>query len=135
MIINQQYQTNSKIKLINSRTRNLLHKNFFLIIKIRDVFFNSFFLFRRFQHKNLVSIHGVCSEVEPLFIVVEYMIHGSLHTYLRNHKDIMRKPDLLTNMVFQVVCAMKYLEAEKFIHRDLVIANIHNFFMVKENTH
>ena len=66
----------------------------------------------------------MCSEVEPLLIVVEYMIHGSLHTYLRNHKDIMRKPDLLTNMVFQVVCAMKYLEAEKFIHRDLVRENI-----------
>ena len=43
-----------------------------------------------------------------------------MHTHLRKNKDLMRKPDLLTSMVFQVVCAMKYLEAEQFIHRDLV---------------
>lgn len=80
-------------------------------------------MMQRFRHKNLVSIHGVCSEMEPLFIVVEYMCHGSLLNYLRSNRTLMQKTDTLLDIVFQVACAMKYLEHEKFIHRDLAARN------------
>lgn len=45
------------------------------IVRFHRLHFHSSFS-RRFTHKNLVSIHGVCSEMDPLYIVVEYMPHG-----------------------------------------------------------
>lgn len=34
-------------------------------------------------HKNIVRLYGVCTEEEPIFIVTEYMAHGSLLVLLR----------------------------------------------------
>jgi len=80
-------------------------------------------IMQRFQHKNLVSIYGVCSLQSPLFIVVELMKEGSMLLYLRERQYLLKKIGQLTDMIFQVAAAMKYLEEEKFIHRDLAARN------------
>lgn len=45
---------------------------------------------------------------------------GSLLEYLRSNKYMVRQTNVLTDMAFQISSAMKYLEKEKYIHRDLV---------------
>ena len=40
----------------------------------------------KLQHNNLVQLYGVCSKNRPIFIITEYMKHGSLLSFLRKHK-------------------------------------------------
>ena len=39
----------------------------------------------RLNDPNIVRVLGVCSQGEPLCVVVEYMHYGDLHQYLRRH--------------------------------------------------
>lgn len=41
---------------------------------------------RKLQHQNLVQLYGVCTKHRPIFIVTEYLKHGSLLMYLRKHE-------------------------------------------------
>ena len=40
-------------------------------------------LMKRLRHENLVSLYAVCAKEEPIYIVTELMINGSLLDYLR----------------------------------------------------
>ena len=78
--------------------------------------------YRKLQHPNVVTFYGVCTQQGPIYIVTELMEHGCLLTYIRMHKEIVNKTDVLIDIVIQICSAMKYLEASHFIHRDLVSA-------------
>ncbi|XP_065670769.1 cytoplasmic tyrosine-protein kinase BMX isoform X7 [Hydra vulgaris] len=78
---------------------------------------------QRFQHRNLVTLYGVCSTNSPLYIVVELMKNGSLLDYLRNNKQLLEKTQVLIDIILKVSSAMEYLEKNKFIHRDLAARN------------
>ena len=41
-------------------------------------------IMKKFRHDRLVALYAVCSREEPVYIVTEYMSHGSLLEYLRN---------------------------------------------------
>ena len=36
----------------------------------------------RFSHPNVVRLLGVCTRMEPVWTVMEYMLYGDLKTYL-----------------------------------------------------
>ena len=38
------------------------------------------------SHRNIVSMIGCCTEVEPMFLLVEYVPYGDLLHYLRKHR-------------------------------------------------
>ncbi|OAF71046.1 hypothetical protein A3Q56_01221 [Intoshia linei] len=82
-------------------------------------------IMHKLRHRNLVQLMGVCSIVEPLYIIQELMPHGSLLAYLRDEK---RGRNLsLTQMIdiaAQVANGMSYLEERNYVHRDLRAANI-----------
>lgn len=77
----------------------------------------------KFYHKNLVKLYGLCSLIRPIYIVTELMSNGSLLVYMRNNRMLLDKTNILISIIFQVVCAMKYLEERLFIHRDLAARN------------
>ncbi|GJQ77521.1 hypothetical protein Trydic_g20910 [Trypoxylus dichotomus] len=78
----------------------------------------------KLQHKNLVQLYGVCSKNRPIFIVTEYMRHGSLLNYLRRHEQShCNNQGLLLDMCIQVCKGMAYLERHNYIHRDLAARN------------
>lgn len=101
----------------------------------------------KLQHQNLVQLYGVCSKHRPIYIVTEYMKHGSLLNYLRRHETtLIGNMGLLLDMCIQVshfkamfieparcwpifvhlskVCkGMSYLERHNYIHRDLAARN------------
>lgn len=107
------------------------------------------FFSRKLQHQNLVQLYGVCSKDRPIYIVTEYMRHGSLLNYLRrNEATLGANVGLLLDMCIQVkfifkyqllfihllqqlisinnlqVCkGMAYLERHNYIHRDLAARN------------
>lgn len=58
----------------------------------------------RLQHSNLVQLYGVCSKHRPIYIVTEYMRHGSLLNYLRRHEATLGgNTGLLLDMCIQVL--------------------------------
>ena len=38
------------------------------------------------SHRNIVSMIGCCTVVEPMFLLVEYVPYGDLLHYLRKHR-------------------------------------------------
>ncbi|XP_011642307.1 tyrosine-protein kinase Btk29A [Pogonomyrmex barbatus] len=78
----------------------------------------------KLQHQNLVQLYGVCSKDRPIYIVTEYMRHGSLLNYLRRHEaSLGANVGLLLDMCIQVCKGMAYLERHNYIHRDLAARN------------
>ncbi|XP_055838392.1 tyrosine-protein kinase Btk29A isoform X2 [Episyrphus balteatus] len=78
----------------------------------------------KLQHQNLVQLYGVCSKHRPIYIVTEYMKHGSLLNYLRRHETtLIGNMGLLLDMCIQVSKGMAYLERHNYIHRDLAARN------------
>ncbi|XP_076397686.1 tyrosine-protein kinase Btk29A isoform X8 [Megachile rotundata] len=78
----------------------------------------------KLQHQNLVQLYGVCSKDRPIYIVTEYMRHGSLLNYLRRHEATLgANVGLLLDMCIQVCKGMAYLERHNYIHRDLAARN------------
>ncbi|XP_031624419.1 tyrosine-protein kinase Btk29A isoform X1 [Contarinia nasturtii] len=78
----------------------------------------------KLQHPNLVQLYGVCSKHRPIYIVTEYMKHGSLLNYLRRHEQsLIGNMGLLLDMCIQVCKGMSYLERHNYIHRDLAARN------------
>lgn len=83
-----------------------------------------FYFHRKLQHQNLVQLYGVCSKHRPIYIVTEYMRHGSLLNYLRRHEATLGgNVGLLLDMCIQVCKGMAYLERHNYIHRDLAARN------------
>jgi len=79
----------------------------------------------KLQHTNLVQLYGVCSKnVRPIFIITEYMKHGSLLSFLRSRKSQLYTDNFtLLDIAVQVSRGMAYLERHNYIHRDLAARN------------
>ncbi|XP_065355846.1 receptor-type guanylate cyclase gcy-17-like isoform X2 [Calliphora vicina] len=87
---------------------------------------------KRFDHKNIVSLLGVCLQSEPIYTIMEFMLYGDLKTYLlaRRHmvnekvtddSDISSKR--LTMYAMDVSRGLAYLAQQKYVHRDIACRN------------
>ncbi|KAI1305833.1 Tyrosine-protein kinase Src42A [Halotydeus destructor] len=90
----------------------------------REEFLNEACIMKQFSHKNLVRLYAVCSIDEPILIVTELMINGSLLNYLKKGKGQELNEHQLIDMGAQVASGMAYLESHNYIHRDLAARNI-----------
>ena len=83
-------------------------------------------LVKTLHHHRLITVYGVCSMKDPIFIITEPMDHcySKLLNYLRSHGREALKLMHLINMASQVAEGMGYLEEKKIIHRDLAARNI-----------
>ncbi|XP_049864893.1 tyrosine-protein kinase Btk29A isoform X2 [Pectinophora gossypiella] len=88
-----------------------------------DDFIDEAKVMTKLQHQNLVQLYGVCSKHRPIYIVTEYMRHGSLFNYLRRTSPDQLGPSVLLDMCIQVCKGMAYLERHNYIHRDLAARN------------
>lgn len=89
---------------------------------------------KKFDHKNIVKLLGVCTKQEPVYTVMEFMLYGDLKTFLLarrhlvNNKKVHDESDeisskKLTTMALDVARGLSYLAEMKYIHRDIACRN------------
>nr|ALV82497.1 Ddr2 [Leptinotarsa decemlineata] len=96
------------------------------------------------EDPNLARVLGICSQEEPLCVVMEYLEHGDLCQFLRTHTTTDDPAGLpngsnsisfnsLIYMGVQVARGMQYLESLNFVHRDLATRNclVGNNYQIK----
>ncbi|RWS07986.1 tyrosine-protein kinase Src42A-like protein, partial [Dinothrombium tinctorium] len=86
-------------------------------------FYNEAQIMKKLHHPNLVQLYGVCTLDEPILIITELMVNGSLLDYLRNIGKSTPVKKLI-DFGTQIASGMAYLEMHNFIHRDLAARNI-----------
>ncbi|NP_001161675.1 Trk-like protein receptor kinase precursor [Saccoglossus kowalevskii] len=86
-----------------------------------------------FEHPNVLEMLGVVTIGEPLSIIYEYADCGDLKEFLNCNSpfnktksatnSLILSQDKLVDVATQVACAMSYLSASGFVHRDLAAHN------------
>ncbi|KAM6943509.1 tyrosine-protein kinase Fes/Fps [Xenentodon cancila] len=79
-------------------------------------------ILKQYDHPNIVRLIGVCTQEQPIYIVMELVQGGDFLSFLRNGGQSL-KPKMLVRMTESVAAGMKYLESKKCIHRDLAARN------------
>ncbi|CAI8047988.1 Tyrosine-protein kinase SRK2 (Fragment) [Geodia barretti] len=75
------------------------------------------------RHPNLVQLYAICTQEEPLMMIMELMSQGSLLEYLRGEGRSLKLRGLV-DMAAQVAAGMEYLEDRDYIHGDLAARNV-----------
>uniref|UniRef100_A0A0K0E1C2 Tyrosine-protein kinase n=1 Tax=Strongyloides stercoralis TaxID=6248 RepID=A0A0K0E1C2_STRER len=77
-------------------------------------------LMRKFNHINVIKLHGVAAGQEPLMLVMEIATNGALDKYLQKNKiDKDKKMSFCCGAAYGI----EYLHSIKIIHRDIAARN------------
>lgn len=79
-------------------------------------------ILKQYSHPNIVRLIGVCTQKQPIYIVMELVQGGDFLTFLRTEGARLRMKTLL-QMVGDAAAGMEYLESKGCIHRDLAARN------------
>ncbi|XP_006885219.1 PREDICTED: tyrosine-protein kinase Fes/Fps isoform X4 [Elephantulus edwardii] len=79
-------------------------------------------ILKQYSHPNIVRLIGVCTQKQPIYIVMELVQGGDFLTFLRTEGSRLRVKTLL-QMVGDAAAGMEYLESKCCIHRDLAARN------------
>ncbi|KAI5764905.1 FES protein [Gulo gulo luscus] len=79
-------------------------------------------ILKQYNHPNIVRLIGVCTQKQPIYIVMELVQGGDFLTFLRTEGSRLRMKTLL-QMVGDAAAGMEYLESKCCIHRDLAARN------------
>ncbi|XP_028647233.1 tyrosine-protein kinase Fes/Fps [Erpetoichthys calabaricus] len=79
-------------------------------------------ILKQYDHPNIVKLIGVCTQKQPIYIVMELVQGGDFLTYLRSDGQRLKVKELI-KMADHAAAGMEYLESKKCIHRDLAARN------------
>ncbi|KAM7392234.1 hypothetical protein PAMA_007387 [Pampus argenteus] len=89
-------------------------------LKIR--FLSEARILKQYDHPNIVKLIGVCTQRQPIYIVMELVSGGDFLSFLRKKKDELKTKQLVRFSV-DAAAGMAYLESKNCIHRDLAARN------------
>ncbi|CAD5225931.1 unnamed protein product [Bursaphelenchus okinawaensis] len=76
----------------------------------------------KYYHENIIDFIGIACDHPPILIVLEFCPGGSLDLHLRNDKIQICQVELVL-YAFEAARGMRYLHAQKCLHRDLASRN------------
>uniref|UniRef100_A0A8C6H1L0 Tyrosine-protein kinase n=1 Tax=Mus spicilegus TaxID=10103 RepID=A0A8C6H1L0_MUSSI len=79
-------------------------------------------ILKQYDHPNIVKLIGVCTQRQPVYIIMELVPGGDFLTFLRKRKDELKLKQLV-RFSLDVAAGMLYLESKNCIHRDLAARN------------
>ncbi|KAG5209575.1 hypothetical protein JEQ12_017140 [Ovis aries] len=79
-------------------------------------------ILKQYDHPNIVKLIGVCTQRQPIYIIMELVPGGDFLTFLRKRKDDIKLKQLV-KFSLDVASGMSYLESKNCIHRDLAARN------------
>ncbi|XP_051167397.1 tyrosine-protein kinase hopscotch [Leptopilina boulardi] len=79
-------------------------------------------IMKTLKHPNVVEILGVISEPD-VCLVMEFLKHGSLQSYLAINHEVLKEKKLL-HFALDISTGMEYLGQKSIVHRDLAARNI-----------
>ncbi|XP_062334937.1 tyrosine-protein kinase Fer isoform X1 [Osmerus eperlanus] len=79
-------------------------------------------ILKQYDHPNIVKLIGVCTQRQPIYIVMELVPGGDFLSFLRKKKDDLKTKQLV-KFALDAAAGMAYLEAKNCIHRDLAARN------------
>lgn len=71
----------------HQRSRSNDVSRFRVFESVTTLFPTFFHICSQLRHSNIVQLYGVCSRSRPIYIVAEYMKHGSLSSYLNKNRS------------------------------------------------
>ncbi|KAK5931592.1 hypothetical protein CesoFtcFv8_000127 [Champsocephalus esox] len=92
-------------------------------LKIR--FLSEARILKQYDHPNIVKLIGVCTQRQPIYIVMELVPGGDFLSFLRRKKDDLKAKQLVRFSV-DAAAGMAYLESKNCIHRYRAIVLIHS---------
>ncbi|CAK5083803.1 unnamed protein product [Meloidogyne enterolobii] len=78
----------------------------------------------QFEHENVIRLIGVVTRTEPVMLITEYMLYGSLDQFLRANRDGQLTICQLVRLLHGIACGMNYLTDKAYVHRDLAARNV-----------
>ncbi|XP_055386456.1 atrial natriuretic peptide receptor 2-like isoform X2 [Condylostylus longicornis] len=87
---------------------------------------------KRFDHKNIIKLIGVCLQSEPMYTIMEFMLYGDLRNFLLARRNLVDgkitdesdiSPKRLSMYALDVARGLSYLADEKYVHRDIACRN------------
>uniref|UniRef100_A0A667YFY5 Tyrosine-protein kinase n=1 Tax=Myripristis murdjan TaxID=586833 RepID=A0A667YFY5_9TELE len=79
-------------------------------------------ILKQYDHPNIVKLIGVCTQRQPIYIIMELVQGGDFLSFLRREGQNVQTKTLV-KMAENVAAGMEYLESKKCIHRDLAARN------------
>ncbi|KAM4875689.1 tyrosine-protein kinase Fer isoform 2-T19 [Thomomys bottae] len=78
-------------------------------------------ILKQYDHPNIVKLIGVCTQRQPVYIIMELVPGGDFLSFLRKKKDEIKLKQLV-KFSLDAAAGMLYLESKNCIHSDLCIA-------------
>jgi serine/threonine protein kinase len=71
----------------------------------------------QFEHENVIKLIGVITRTEPVMLITEYMLYGSLDQFLRANRDGQLTICQLVRLLHGIANGMNYLTNKAYVHR------------------
>ncbi|XP_062621603.1 macrophage-stimulating protein receptor-like [Saccostrea cucullata] len=75
-----------------------------------------------FHHPNVMTLIGICLASEMPLVILPFMGHGDMLTYIRDKNNVMTLLNIL-HFAADIARGMEYLTLQRVVHRDLAARN------------
>ena len=81
-------------------------------------------ILERIHHENIINLHEAFDNKKQVFLVMEYINGGSLHSLLKSQPNRQLRDSEAKKLFRQIASAIKYWHSKNITHRDIKLENV-----------